>query len=282
MKHEKNNKHVLIKFLFCLLLLPALTDAQQAPVDDLLLFKHAVSLTEKGRWSDAAILFKDIASRNPTWPEPKNDLAIALFKLGKIEQAQQALEDAVVSLPSFKVAQLNRKKLYDHAAAMAYYKAVGISEKPERPQLEMLTEVKKEPVATSPVNNNSQPVNQSTASIVSNIRKSLLNWSKAWSDVDIDRYLSAYSNDFIPSNPGTDYTQWRMLRRAKLKYASKLDIKLTNVQVYLNEDKNQALVEFIQDYKSARFQDRVQKQLQLVYENERWLILSERVLRQIH
>ncbi len=276
---NKNNKHVLIKILFCLWLLPVMVFAQQKSIDDFLLFKHAVNLTEDGRWSDAAILFKDIAARNPDWPEPKNNLAIAQFKLGKIEQAQQAIEAAVISLPSFKVAQSNRKKLYDHAAAMAYYKAVGVSEKPENPELEILTEIKKAPVVkSSVVDNNSQ----AASTVFSDIRNSLSKWSEAWSDNNIEQYFSVYSNDFTPSGSAKDYTQWRMLRRSKFKYLNKLDIRLTNVQVYLSENNSQALVEFIQDYKSEKYQDRVQKQLKMVYENERWLILSERVLKQIN
>ncbi len=207
---NKNNKHVLIKILFCLWLLPVMVFAQQKSIDDFLLFKHAVNLTEDGRWSDAAILFKDIAARNPDWPEPKNNLAIAQFKLGKIEQAQQAIEAAVISLPSFKVAQSNRKKLYDHAAAMAYYKAVGVSEKPENPELEILTEIKKAPVVkSSVVDNNSQ----AASTVFSDIRNSLSKWSEAWSDNNIEQYFSVYSNDFTPSGSAKDYTQWRMLRR---------------------------------------------------------------------
>jgi len=280
---KKYNKHLLIRVLFCLFFLPAIAFAQKTSVDDSLLFKQAVNLAKQERWSDAAKLFNEIASRNPGWPEPKNNLGIALFELGKIEQAQQALEEAVVSLPSFKVAQSNRKQLFNHAAAMAYYKAVGAPKEPKRPQLEMLTEVKKELVVeSSVVNNGGKLADQSTAPIVSNIIKNLLNWSKAWSNVDIEQYLSAYSSDFTPSDQGKDYTQWRALRTAKFKFSNNPDIKITNVHVYLDESKKRALADFIQDYKSEKYQDKVQKQLKLVYENERWLILSEQVLKQIN
>lgn len=74
-----------------------------------ILFDQAVSLSVHGDWLGAEKLFKKISLDHPSWPESKNNLAIALFNLGKIEQAQQALEDAVTSLPSFKVAQENRK-----------------------------------------------------------------------------------------------------------------------------------------------------------------------------
>lgn len=278
----KNNPGMLVKFIFCLLLLPIIVYAKQAPIDDAVLFKHAVSLTEKGRWSDAAILFKNIANRHPAWPEPKNNLAIALFQLGETDQAQQAIEDAVVSLPSFKVAQFNRKQLYDHAAAIAYYKAVGGSERPQRPKLTILKNVKKASLLANPaVIDAGLSDEQSRALIINSISKSIITWSKAWSNINIEDYLLAYSGDFIPFDSGNDYTHWRIMRRAKFQFSSSLSIKLTNMHVYLNENGKQAVAEFIQNYKSARYQDSVHKQLRLIYENERWLILSERVLKQI-
>jgi tetratricopeptide (TPR) repeat protein len=275
----------LIAYIFGLFLLssPLLNSVAKTQVSDSVLFKHAVNLTEQGRWSDAAILFKDIASRNPTWPEPKNNLAIALFKLGKIEKAQQALEDAVISLPSFKVAQSNRKKLYDHAAAMAYYKAVGVSEKPKRPQLKILTDVKKEPEIQLPALTSAGAIGKpANAPIINNINKRVIYWSNVWSDADVEQYLSLYSNDFTPSDPGKDYTQWRIMRRAKFQFSSKPTVKLSEIQVYLSGNNRQALVEFMQDYKSAKYRDRVLKQLRLIYENDRWLILSEQVLKQVN
>ena len=112
-------------------------DAEANPVNDLGLFKQGVQLSTDGEWSNAERIFRGIAERNPSWPEPKNNLAVALYKTGKLEQSHQAFEDAVTSLPSFKTAQINRQRLYDYSATLAYNKAVGNNNKPGMPTLEL-------------------------------------------------------------------------------------------------------------------------------------------------
>ena len=62
---------------------------------DLKLFNKAVQMSTDGDWSGAEKIFRDVAQRNPGWPEPKNNLAIVLYNAGKLEQARQSLDEAV-------------------------------------------------------------------------------------------------------------------------------------------------------------------------------------------
>ena len=228
-------------------------------------------------------MFRDIAQRQPSWPEPKNNLAVAMLKMGQVEQAQQALEEAVTSQLSFKTAQDNRKRLYDHLAAVAYDKAIGSSEPTRLPALELLTEVKileQTPKTEVIVENSSQA--DIVADVSNNIRQRLLGWSRAWSVSDVEQYLAAYSHQFKPSEPGKDYNQWRNIRRARLQLAQNTKVELENIRIYLDEDNQQALAEFVQHYRSASYQDRVVKQLHMALENNQWLILSERVIEQLN
>lgn len=264
------------------------------------MFDQAISLSEHGDWSGAEQLFKKISLDHPDWPEPKNNLAVALFNLGKIEQAQQALEDAVTSLPAFKVAQENRKRLYDHSAAVAYLKAIGEHEEVLPPQLQILHEVNsplfngqaeaqvKEvslqapdiEVAAEKIEPEPEPEPEQLISSV--IEQAVMLWSKAWSDADIDQYLSAYSSSFRSSDQNTDYTQWRNTRRAKFRISNGIRIDLQGIKIYLHDNESEAVAEFVQHYQSNKYQDKVVKQLYLVLENEHWLIRSERVLQQLH
>ena len=300
-----------------LALLQLLTASYAVPVydkpDDRELFSQAVKLTIAEEWLAAEKLFKQISLSHPEWPEPKNNLAIVQLKLGKIEQAQLAIEEAVISLPSFKVAQENRKRLYDHAAAMAYHRVIGNMEYLPLPQLQLLQEIDQplqkkilpadnpqvlmdKPVSEQALSTTKQDeiippqkiaegsINESKSKqqISDRVVNVILAWSKAWSDINIEQYLSAYSTQFTPFDPVKDYTQWSHSRRAKFQLADDIQVELQNFKVFLNDNETQALAEFVQNYKSNKYQDKVIKQLHLILENDRWLIRSERVLQNLN
>lgn len=257
--------------------------------DDHRLFAQAVQLGEKGQWQQASEMFSAIASRHPEWPEPKNNLAVAMLKLGKLNEAQQALEAAVTSQPSFRTAQANRKRLYDYLAAQAYERAIGNTENPPPPHLDLLDRVaqpvaKAEPVKPpvtlpAPVTPAAGP---SETAIAEDIRKRLQVWSRAWSIGDVETYLASYSSHFDPEEDGTDYNQWRNVRRARLTLANNTQVVLQDIRVYLDADRRQAIAEFVQNYRSDRYQDKVVKQLLMANEKDHWLILSERVIEKLN
>ncbi|HEY9051357.1 MAG TPA: tetratricopeptide repeat protein [Gammaproteobacteria bacterium] len=248
--------------------------------NDRQLFSQAINMTSQGKWSEAAGLFQQIAQRNPAWPEPKNNLAVAMLQLGKLEQAQQALDEAVSSQSSFKTAHTNRKRLYDYLAAIAYEKAMGTSNGTQLPKLDLLNNISEtEPVVIESANVVMAPPAQNETQ-VNAINKAVQAWSSAWSDSDIKNYLAAYSTDFRPSEPATDYTQWQNSRRARLALASNTQVKLENIRIYLDMQLQQALAEFVQHYRSANYQDKVLKQLYLKRQQDQWLIVEERVIQQ--
>ena len=208
---------------------------------------------------------------------------ISLYNSGKLEQAQQALEDAVTSLPSFRTAQANRQRLYDYSATMAYYKAVGIDEKPNQPKLEILSDVK----GTSNIVTRLGPAIVRDASenideVVEQVKISLINWSESWSNSNVDQYLAAYSTSFKPAELARDYAEWREKRRDKLRFTKIDRVTIDGIHVYLDSSRQQALAEFVQHYQAENYQDRVMKQLHLAYENDRWLIIAERVVHQLN
>ena len=250
------------------------------PQDDRQLFTQAVALSAQGKWSEAATLFQQISQRQPAWPESKNNLAVALLQLGQLEQAQRALDAAVTAQASFKTAQQNRQRLYDYLAAIAYEKAMGTKNGTAMPKLELLTQLSEaEPVIIESAAVVMSPPAQ-TETQVNAIKQVLALWSKAWSDADINTYLAAYSREFRPSEPGSDYTQWQNSRRVRLANASNTRVRLENIRIYLDMNAQQALAEFVQYYQSASYQDKVLKQMYLTRQQDRWLILEERVIQQ--
>ncbi len=261
--------------------------AASAGGDDRSLFDQAVQLSRQGEWTEAAGLFRGIADRNPAWPEPKNNLAVAMLQMGQLDKAQQALEEAVTSLPSFRTAQENRRRLYDYLAAQAYDRALGNNAAGELPQLALLTRIDAPGFAATQSPEKTPQTATSAAqsatdAVSEHIRRQLLAWSRAWSDADVEAYLANYSTRFKPEDATKDYTQWRNIRRARLLLASNTQITLHDIRVYVDDENRRAIAEFVQGYRSDRYHDKVRKQLLLGFENERWLILSERVIEQVY
>ena len=265
----------IIKFSLFGLMFAILLSGNIARADEHGLFQQAISLSKQGDWKQAAELFQQVASAQPDWPEPKNNLAVALLKLGQVEQARQILEQAVTSQASFKVAQENRQKLYDHLAARAYEKALGNSASLELPNLQLLDSIQQvsvQPVLTA-------EVTETVVNADVMIRQQLDHWSSAWSAAMVDDYLACYSSRFKAFEQDIDFQQWRYQRRIRLKSARKVEISLDNIKVFLDQQGNAALVEFVQLYRSASYTDKVIKQLLMSLENNQWLITSERVIK---
>lgn len=271
----------MIRIVLTPLMLALLLTGTAASADAYDQFQQAVKLSKQGEWTQAAELFQWVASEQSDWPEPKNNLAVVLLKLGQVEQARLALEQAIISQTSFKVAQLNRQKLYDYLAAKSYEKALGNSGELDLPRLEMLDTVQQAASsAVMPDKVEHHPVvSDDTIDIDGVIRQRVSLWSKAWSGSDVDTYLSCYSPQFKPFEQNLDFNQWRYQRRIRLESSQKVSINIDNVEVYLKPKGNIALVEFVQSYVSANYTDKVIKQLLLSYENDQWLITSERVLK---
>ncbi|MDH5485673.1 MAG: hypothetical protein OEY43_10605, partial [Gammaproteobacteria bacterium] len=176
-------------------------------------------------------------------------------------------------------------------AAISYGKAVGESARVKQPELKLLLAIEKAEVAKKPVVDvgallpAKTVMDKATAvtdDSVEQIKQQLQSWSRAWSVSDIDQYFAAYSKQFKPEAQGKDYTQWRNSRRVRLQKATDTRVALEKTAIYLDGSKLRAVVEFVQDYRSNTYHDRVLKQLLMAREGNSWLILSERVIQQLN
>ncbi|HEX5637682.1 MAG TPA: tetratricopeptide repeat protein, partial [Gammaproteobacteria bacterium] len=262
--------------------------------DDREVFNRALNLSKQGQWQQAADLYAQLASRNPQWPEPKNNLAVSLINLGKITEAQQALDAAVVSRNSFSVAQTNRQRLYDYLAAQAYSKALSQKSVVPPPTLDLISTLDL-PAAIPAVQTPPVVVAQATPAVttppaaihkavspdtVITIETFVNNWAQAWSAGSVKNYLMAYSQRFKPDE-GKTFEQWADSRRLRLQTASKTQVDVQDLHVYIDMSQKQAVVEFIQGYTSTTYSDRTVKQLVLTLEGTTWRILAERVITQM-
>jgi len=101
------------------------------------------------------------------------------------------------------------------------------------------------------------------------------NWSLAWAQQRMDDYLSYYANDFEPGG-GMTRTDWEAFRNERVLGPEYIFMAISGLN-WSARDKREAQTTFIQTYRSDRYSDTVLKTLELVWEDERWKILRERV-----
>lgn len=72
-----------------------------------LMFQKARALAQLGRLNEAQAIYREMTIRFPELAEPWNNLAVLYIKQGSLEQAQQALQTAVMNDPSYAAARSN-------------------------------------------------------------------------------------------------------------------------------------------------------------------------------
>ncbi|MBY0573573.1 MAG: TolC family outer membrane protein [Undibacterium sp.] len=113
-----------------------------------------------------------------------------------------------------------------------------------------------------------------TKDAVAVARTSILNsikgWREAWISMNPDAYLDFYSSKY------TSRETWRASRRARLQTAQKISLELSNIQFTMHDAKH-ATTTFEQAYRSATYQDTLQKTLQWEEIAGKWVIVNETV-----
>ncbi len=96
-------------------------------------------------------------------------------------------------------------------------------------------------------------------------------WSQAWSQKDLDRYLSYYVSDFRWKN--LDLQGWRQKKAWLNQRYKKISVQLSDVRLFRQGDVVLATADMI--YRSDRFASRGFKHLYLVQNSVDWRILAE-------
>jgi hypothetical protein len=108
---------------------------------------------------------------------------------------------------------------------------------------------------------------------VAQVKQVIDDWSKAWSDQDVNAYLSHYGQEFNPP-PNETRKQWILERRKHLSTPSFIRVGISDLEVQLlGADHAQAT--FTQEYQSDTYSDRVTKLLLFAREGGDWRIVQE-------
>lgn len=108
------------------------------------------------------------------------------------------------------------------------------------------------------------------------ILQALEAWAAAWGRRDEVKYLAAYADSFVPQGGGSR-ADWAQRRRLLLGIAKNIEVRIDSPSVERAGD-GSALLTFNQFYRSESYRDAVVKQLRMVEQQGRWLIVEEKVL----
>ena len=98
-------------------------------------------------------------------------------------------------------------------------------------------------------------------------------WAEAWSDQDVDRYLTFYAKSFSPAD-GTSRSKWASVRGERLRKPRFIRIDIDDAKVDFQGDER-VRVTFLQSYQSDTYGDRVRKVLVMAMQGSEWKIVGE-------
>lgn len=276
-----------------------------SPKDARARFLKGLILTEQGKTPDAIKVFNGLTQDYPELPEPYNNLAVLYAAQGQYDQARKSLEMAIRTHPSYAVAHENLGDVYAKMASEAYDKALQLDggNKTAQTKLSLIRELftgsivtpaakpsaettsaaavaqaRSEPVQTAPVkpavvSKAPAPVAAAPAENRSDeVIAAVQGWAKAWSNRDVNSYLSHYAGNFDTDGEGWD--AWASTRRERITRPKKIDIEVKSPQVSF-DGSNRVKITFRQIYRSDTLNSSGSKTLTMVKSADRWLIVQE-------
>jgi murein L,D-transpeptidase YafK len=100
-------------------------------------------------------------------------------------------------------------------------------------------------------------------------------WRKNWEDQDTDNYLKFYSKNFFSEKDNFD--TWAERKKLIQSQKAKVSIEPSEISFfdYPNTEDEIVLVDFIQDYKSPKIINKMNKRQYWINENNEWRIMYE-------
>lgn len=282
----------------------------QKPKDAQMRFLKGIILTEQNKSADAITVFSKLTDDFPELPEPYNNLAVLYAANGQYLKASAALEMAIRTNPTYGTAHENLGDVYAKLASQSYDKALQLDSGNSTAKLKLnlvknlignnsgLVNPKLNAGAApaappSNINNankvaESKPVVAPTTAPATAVKptspspstndKDALNnvlesWAKAWSNKEVNKYLSFYAKDF-QTPKGESRQAWAEDRRERIEGKGKIQVRVEDVNI--SQEGSNATIKFKQYYHSDRLSSTSRKTLVLTKQDGKWLIKQER------
>jgi tetratricopeptide (TPR) repeat protein len=278
------------------------------PRDAQMRFLKGVLQSEVGKPNEAIATFTKLTADYPELPEPYNNLAVLYAAQSQFDKARAALEMAIRTNPSYATAHENLGDVYAKLASQAYSKALQLdaSNTDVEPKLSLILNLfavdakgvrptatatntpaaatTSPPAATTTVATKAAPVPAPAAASAQqppatkanrsqdDVEAAVQSWAKAWSKKNMQGYLGAYAQGFVPPG-GQSRKEWEADRKARILPRNHIEVKVSDLKVSVNGDR--ATAKFHQAYNSDNLNTTSRKTLELVKSGGRWLILRE-------
>src|SRR6185503_19257711 len=269
------------------------------PKDAQARFLKGLILTEQGQQQEAIDVFTKLTQDYPNLPEPYNNLAVIYASQGQYDKARAALERSIRTHPSYATAYENLGDVYAKLASQAYGKALQLdaSNAGAQNKLSLVRELVREPAAgkPAPAIETAKPAPEKPAPITqkapekapekpaapapttdggAEVMKAVNAWAQAWSNKDVDAYLSHYAKDF-KTPAGEARETWEKTRRERIDAPKTISVAIDSPKVTMRGT-DQASVSFRQTYRSDKLKTVVsRKTLEMVRAEGRWQIREE-------
>jgi len=133
----------------------------------------------------------------------------------------------------------------------------------------------KEPVKAAPKEPATEPTKAVAMGDEDAVIKAVERWAAAWSNNDVDAYLSRYAANFKTPD-GEPRKTWEAERRSRIAKPRKIEVKIEAPKVTF-KDPGTASVSFRQHYRSNTFKASSGKTLIMIKSGDKWLIQQELV-----
>ncbi len=245
------------------------------PLAELLL---AQAYTQENNPGAAIRIYQRIAQQDNTPPSVINNLAALYAKQGNLTKALLLLQQGIKNDPRFSILSENINHIYGVQASNAYKKALA---KPNvaPDQANNSINLKLMPVdlqryinLPQAKKNASKPINNTL--LKQDVMHTVNSWAKAWSAKNVEKYLTFYHQDFqLPRN--VSRKNWNAFRKKRLQTPRSISVTIRTPVLLTASDRNMAVVEFTQNYRSDTFRETSQKLLILKKTRNGWKIIRE-------
>jgi hypothetical protein len=194
----------------------------------------------------------------PPNPQGLDTLDGGGLQVGALKQQLAAYEQAKIKAEADRLAAERLAAQQQTAERLAAERLAARQQAAERPSAEGAARAKEEATARA-------------------VETMLMQWAKAWSSVDFERYAGFYDVSFANDRFKTR-ADWLAFRKPRVVGKSSIRVELSEIEVQMkksNQGLTRAKALFSQRYESGRLRLNVRKEMDLVYRGNQWFIQSE-------
>jgi len=222
---------------------------------------------------------------------------------GKMEKAQALLNQAMLTHPGYARVYKNLVAVNAAQARDAYARALQMPTGSQMKNLHManrlsLPATKQVIVSTAPIvtaatqsqvkpamvyqagdshADKKQTLAEENRPVVDadRVKTLMMGWAKAWSEKNVEQYISFYSDDYSPGDMSR--SDWVLQRSQRIRKPKWIQISLQNLEVS-EAGSGQLRVRLEQEYRADNYRDVTRKEFILQQFDGEWRIIKERGL----